>query len=210
MQESLGPDYAEMKTQFRLTQQLNFSDDTFPLSGMREVHGYAFYATDKRRVVQVQPDGFSLSILHPYSDWEELRDEARARWNQYVALTKAERVIRVGARFLNRIEIPLPANLKDWLMTYPEVGPNIPQTVQDHMMRLTIPLERGMGVITQLVEPRAPNDTSLKLILDIDVFQHAEFTATGGRLWEAIDELRGAKNTLFFGSITERTGDLYK
>jgi hypothetical protein len=50
----------------------------------------------------------------------------------------------------------------------------------------------------------------LPIILDVDAFLEAEFHPATESLWEAIESLRDAKNMLFFGSLTERTGALFK
>ena len=152
LRDRLGAEYPDMQPRYRVTQPIDLNPDAPLAPGTREVDGYVFTAADRRRVIQVQRDGFTFSVLAPYLGWDELRGEARRWWHHYVALAKPVRATRIGARSLNRIPIPLPAKLEEYLLTYPELASALPQGLADFMMRLVIPLERGMGIITQLVE----------------------------------------------------------
>lgn len=204
--------FPEGRPRFRITQQLDVNAETPGLAPTKEIDGYIFTSVDKHRVVQVQPEGFSLSILPKYKDWDELRDEARKWWAVYAELAQPRRVARIGARYINRILLPLPvADLKDWLCTYPEIGSELPQGLAEYLLRLVVPLKNGMGIITQAIQPRDPTcPDRVPIILDVDAFREAEFTPLSDSLWTAIEELRDAKNALFFGSITSRTADLYR
>ena len=211
MHERLGEGYGVPQPRYRLTQQLSVGTESTPLEPpTRDLDGQAFWSLDRRRVVQVQTTGFSLSILRPYKNWDELRAEAHARWLDYVEVMAPQRVVRIATRYINRLELPLPtAEIKDWLLTYPELGPDVPQLLGEFLMRVVVPLAHATGIVTQASE--LPTDpTKLPVVLDIDVFRAAEFTPRSDTLWSALDELREEKNTLFFGSITERTGDLYR
>jgi uncharacterized protein (TIGR04255 family) len=211
MRQRLGADYGDPQPRYQIVHQVPFGHGAPPPEPpTRILDGQTFWSLDRRRVVQVQATGFSLSILRPYKDWDELRSEARARWNDYVDVMDPKRVNRISTRFINRLELPLPiAEIKDWLLTYPELGPDIPQFLGPFLVRVTVPLKRGTGIITQASEVSTSPGT-LPLVLDIDVFRAAEFTPASETLWSALDELRDEKNTLFFGSITDRTGDLYR
>lgn len=201
----LQPRYAEEEALHRLTQHFNpgLTDQPAP---QRELVGYVFRTSDRRNVVQVQRDGLTVSLLAPYRDWSELQEEAKRVWDVYLAALRPRLVTRIGTRFLNRMELPLPVDFKDWLLSYPELGESVGPGFSSYFMRLEVPLERGMGIITQMTEPGFHAER-LPVIIDVDAFLAAEFQPEGAALWPAIDKLRDAKNRLFFGSVTERAGD---
>ena len=211
MHQRLGDGYGAPQLRYRVTQQLSLDPEPPPLEPpTRDVDGYVFWSLDRRRVVQVQTTGISVSILRPYKNWDELRAEAHARWLDYVEVMAPQRVVRVAARYINRLDLPLPiAEIKDWLLTYPELGPEVPPVLGEFLMRVVIPLARATGIVTQ-ASAASTDPTRLPVVLDIDVFRAAEFAPRSDTLWSALDELREEKNTLFFGSITEKTGQLYQ
>ncbi len=210
LREKLGAEYPHVEERFRIMQRVDMGvPEPVIMSGGRELHGYVFLSADRRRVVQVQPEGLTFSILRPYDTWEELRDGARSAWQHFVTVARPKLATRIAARVLNRLLLPLPCSLEDWLLTYPEVSPELPQTVTDSMMRVVIPLKRGTGIVTQYVEP-GTHVGHIPYVLDVDTYLEAEFHPGTEPLWEAIDSLRAAKNMLFFGSLTERAGELFK
>ena len=67
-----------------------------------------------------------------------------------------KKVIRLGLRYINRIEIPLPMrDFKDYILTVPEIAPGVPQGLERFFMRLVIPSDeaQAVAVVTQSMEP---------------------------------------------------------
>ena len=113
-------------------------------SATGEPDGYLFTSVDGRQVVQARLDGFTFSRLKPYDKWTTLRDEAQELWQHYVRIASPETVTRVALRYINRIEIPLPMrDFKDYILTTPEIAPDLPQGLGSFFMRLVIPGSEG-------------------------------------------------------------------
>lgn len=175
-------------------------------------HGYLFTSVDARQVVQARMDGFTFSRLKPYDKWETLRDEARDLWQHYVRIASPEAVTRVALRYINRIEIPLPMrDFKEYILTTPEIAPELPQGLDSFFMRLVIPNPKAQAVaiVTETVEPIDESSNRLPLIFDIDVFRMAAFSVGDQSLWETFEQLRNLKNEIFFKSITSKAKDLF-
>ena len=174
--------------------------------------GYLFTSVDGRQVVQARLDGFTFSRLKPYDKWEALRDEARELWQHYVRITSPEAVTRVALRYINRIEIPLPIrDFKDYILTTPEIAPDLPQGLGSFFMRLVIPdpKAQAVAIVTETVEPIDESSNRLPLIFDIDVFRMAAFNVQDKSLWETLEQLHDLKNDIFFKSITPKAKELF-
>lgn len=174
--------------------------------------GYLFTSVDGRQVVQARLDGFTFSRLKPYDKWEALRDEARELWQHYVRIASPETVTRVALRYINRIEIPLPMrDFKDYILTTPEIAPDLPQGLDSFFMRLVIPdpKAQAVAIVTETVEPVDESSNRLPLIFDIDVFRMAAFNVQDKTLWETLDQLHDLKNDIFFKSITLKAKELF-
>ena len=173
--------------------------------------GFLFSSQDGHQIVQVRLDGFTLNRLRPYDAWEPFRTEAKAQWERYREVTSPSVVTRIALRYINRIEIPLPMkDFREYVLTVPEVAPNLPQGLSEFFMRLVIP-DPGigcMGIIIETMEP--PTERILPLILDIDVYREALLEPASAEMWELFEQLREFKNRIFFGSITDKAKELFK
>src|SRR5207244_3682868 len=91
--------------------------------------GFGFSSADEKQVCQGRLDGFTVHRLAPYQGWLPFRDEARRLWDRYRQTVQPRNVRRVAIRYINRLDLPLPAELKDYLRTFVEVSPDLPQGV---------------------------------------------------------------------------------
>jgi len=192
--------------------ELRFTPDTGlevdPKSG--ETIGFLFASDDNRQVVQARLDGFAFSRLRPYESWESLRDEARRLWEQYRQLAAPEVISRVALRYINRIEIPLPfGDFKDYILTFPEIAPGLPQGLSYFFTRLVIPRAdiEATAIINETMEQPAEK---VPLIFDIDVFRLGAFDAGSDEYWRYFEQLRDFKNEIFFKSLTDKAKELFQ
>ncbi|MBI3079087.1 MAG: TIGR04255 family protein [Deltaproteobacteria bacterium] len=172
--------------------------------------GYLFISQDGRQIVQARLDGFTVNRLRPYDRWASLRDEAKSQWKHYLQVATPELVTRVALRYLNRLELPQPIrDFKEYILTVPEIAPDLPQGLATFFMQLVVPSARlnCTAMINETME--APTEKVLPFILDIDVFREAAFEPNGDDLWQAFEELREYKNDIFFKSITRKTEELF-
>lgn len=175
--------------------------------------GYSFTSVDGRQVVQARLDGFTFSRLKPYDKWEALRDEARELWQHYIEIASPEVVTRVALRYINRIEIPLPIkDFKEYILTTPEIAPDLPQGLDSFFMRMVIPdpKAQAVAIITETVEPIDESNKRLPLIFDIDVFRAVAFNVQDNLMWETFESLHDLKNEIFFKSITPKAKELFR
>ena len=182
-------------------------------SATGEPDGYLFTSVDGRQVVQARLDGFTFSRLKPYDKWTTLRDEAQELWQHYVRIASPETVTRVALRYINRIEIPIPMrDFKDYILTTPEIAPDLPQGLGSFFMRLVIPdpKAQAVAIVTETMEPIDESRNRLPLIFDIDVFRMAAFNIQDNAMWEAFEYLHYLKNDIFFKSITLKAKELFQ
>jgi len=67
-----------------------------------------------------------------------------------------------------------------------------------------------------MTEPNRPTKLGIHyfggrpIIFDLDVFQQRTFEPTSPEIWEQFAKLRELRNRVFFGSITERTKEMFR
>ena len=176
--------------------------------------GFAFTSTDQQAVFQCRLNGFSHHKLKPYTDWKTFKSSAAELWQDYYAVAKPEFVTRLGVRFVNLIELPLPIlDFKDYLTTVPEIGEGVPQRMNGLFMRLELAdADTGnVAIFTEAMTPLTEEADHCGIILDIDTVFQSKMPVNGGKeLWAKLDQLRDLKNRVFFHSLTELTKERFR
>jgi len=213
-------DEAYPKKEPLVLNQVQFAGGTTTTS--QQSLGWRFRNVDGLYVYQTRLNGFGASQLAPYQDWMTFSREARRLWNRYFGSIGPVTFQRLGLRYINRIDIPLPLNdFGDYLLTAPLVSPHLPQGLSHYLMSLTIPIDEFVtaavteAVLNQdavamqaLVPPLKPNTVSI--LLDIDVSQMVAVPSTEALVWERFEYMRKIKNHVFESCITDRTRELFQ
>ena len=215
--------FEQIKDRYPVRQELRVSELSFELkpnedpikASKQRVNGYRYISADQKQIVQARIGGFTMSRLHPYTEWKDLRDEAKELWRFYKDMTKPEAITRVALRYINNLNIPLPINdFADYLAAPPIVPDGLSQDVSSFLTRVIVPEPRlgANAIITQAFEPVAPEIkiTHLPIILDIDVFKYDSQGMDEKDAWDFIEHLRHFKNKIFDKSITDRLKETYK
>jgi uncharacterized protein (TIGR04255 family) len=178
----------------------------------REELGLVFRSDDEKYIFQARRDGFTMSRLAPYEDWETFRTESRRIWNRYRAVAKPAKIVRLAVRYINRIDIPLPVSeFGDYLRTLPEISRDMPQGLAGYFMQLNLPMDDidSTAVINETItEPARPGVVSI--VLDIDIFRSVDVPSDEDEIWAFMDQLRTAKNQTFEASITDKARELFQ
>jgi uncharacterized protein (TIGR04255 family) len=78
------------------------------------------------RSIAIQRDGITVSHINNYGGWDDLIALTSRLFEQFVQIAKPIATIRLGARYINKIEVPLTAIDFDHYFT---CGPKLPQSV---------------------------------------------------------------------------------
>ncbi len=215
LQNTIKERYPEKTSRHFLKAKFKFSmEDVTPLSVPTAAgsDGYLFRSLKEGKIVQSRLDGFTFNKLKPYENWDVFRDEAHELWKLYYDIVKPIRVVTIALRYINRIEIPLPFNdFGDYILTNPQVAPNLPQGLSHFFMRIQIPNDelQAFGTIIQTME-NPTESRKLPLIFDIEVHRESNYDKEMLEMWDDFEKLRNFKNEIFFGSITDKTKELFE
>lgn len=175
--------------------------------------GHQYLTADRKNIIQARLDGFTVNLLKPYSNWDDLQSEAKERWKEYCEIATPLRVTRLALRYINKIEIPMPfADFKEYLLTVPDVAPNMPQGLSGFFMRLTMPNTKtpDIALVTVAIEEASAQTKYLPIIFDIDVFRQVNLPPGDEDIWGIFETLREYKNDIFFASITQKTREMFR
>jgi len=210
--EAIDKKFDEQKKRTRFEGKIDFGPEKSPnFTQKSEVDGVAFKCNPENKIVQARLNGYGFSKLQPYEKWETFVSEAKELWGKYRDLVNPSKVTRIGLRYINRIEIPMPVyDFKEYFLTFPEIAEGLPSAISGLFMRLTLPkpCTDYNAIITQAIN-QATNQ-SLPIIFDIDVAKTGEFDASSDEIWTFLAEMREYKNEIFFKSLTEKAKGLFE
>lgn len=195
--------------------ELQFGSDAGAIqqAAKSQPRGFMFKSADGRRIVQARRDGFTFNWLKPYETWEALREEAHPHWDRYVEMFTPTQITKLGLRYINRLELPLPFNdFREYVKTAPDIAEGIPQSVSALFMRLEVPKPDSdlVAILTETIEPVIGEDMRLPFIFDIDVVRTVSIEPSSPDIWESFERMREYKNNIFFASTTDKAKEMFR
>lgn len=218
MQDQLGAfreEFPTLRERFSLAAEFGIRPGV-PVVENREARqifdGFLFLSSDEHKALQCLRNAFLFSHVRSYRSWDSLRDEANAQWRKYVEIFKPVRVSQVGVRYINQMEFQLPVeDLSDLFLTYPSIGPELPQAMSGSLMRLQMVDEATRANVTVVQSANVRGESGpLDLVFDIGVFSATDLDVHDEGVWAAVERLRDIKNRVFFGSFTEKALERYQ
>jgi uncharacterized protein (TIGR04255 family) len=176
--------------------------------------GVRFRSSDEKHIVQFNRDSFVFSRLEPYLTWDQLFGESQRLWAIFKAVAQPADIQRIGLRYINRIKLP-PGELRfeDFIQPAPSTPRelNLPFDGFMHYDTLAVPEHPfAINVIRTVQRPSGAGDAGVALILDIDVFTTQGFDVDDAFFGQRLLEMRWLKNKVFFGSITEKSLEMFR
>lgn len=173
-----------------------------------ELDGWRFDSNDGSRVLLLRRGSATFSVLRGYTSWDDFKASASKLWVRICTLVGNIIVVRLAVRYINVVQIPHGTDFDDYLTAGPRIPPEAPQLLNGFIQRVEIPFGDANATITQALEP--PNQTSIPVVLDIDVQSPVQLEGRSAEIWTRLDKLRNIKNLLFFSSLTKRAMELFQ
>lgn len=208
--------YPEVRDRFMVQGVFQISDEAVTTTADRNQIGYEYKSKDGKQVVYSTVQGFVYSLSAPYDCWDRFVDEGWRLWLRYREYAKPDRVTRIAVRYINRIEVPEPQiELKDYLRTYPELSPDLPQALAGFFMQTLVPLPAYEAFVNITSALQKQNPESISVILDLDCFRETPELMVSSHDFDeevrgALASLRSAKNAVFEACITDEVRRLIR
>lgn len=207
----LKESYPDEKKKNNFSGTIHFNSPSGPETRTQnKTIGYIYSTLDSTRQIQIRLDGFTFNVLRPYENWEIHFDEFIKNWELYNSKLKPSNILRIAARYINRIEIPTPVtDFQEYITNIPPIPKCLPQTLSNFFMQTQIPCEEELKIVTLTETIEQIKENSLFFILDIDVGQQMGIENNTCSLVKIFNEIRDLKNKIFETCITEKTRKLF-
>jgi uncharacterized protein (TIGR04255 family) len=165
-----------------------------------------------KRIAAVGPAVLSVHLLRPYTEWENFREQIKRALDAYIEVTKPEGVVRIGVRYVNKIEVGAPSiDLDEYFVSAPSPPDPLPQTIKSFVTRVeTCYDEEPVRIVTTFATSTDVPAGSTGFLLDIDVvLERQEDPLAVDDVMQAIDDLRSRERIAFEALITDRTREIF-
>ncbi len=196
-------DMMAMRGEFVIGQQVGASAQQIPV-------GTARISEDKRQMFRALGEGFIFNKLAPYPGWEALRDEAKELWGIYRATVEPQELQQMSVRYINRLDLPAPVDLTDYLRLHPVIAIEMGGEMQGFFLQVQLvqtDLQATCLLNEGVVPP--PHESIASLLLDIQLTRTANVPLNENELWDLFELFRARKNQIFEACITDKTRELF-
>lgn len=175
--------------------------------------GLRMSSQDGKSIAVFSRDGFTYSRLAPYTNWREFSGEALRLWHLHCELAAISEVQRIGARCLNRFDVPVAGLvLSEYL---PDLGRYPPGYTRGSFLQrfvLGVPdrPEFAISLLQTMKSPSPPGDQAIGLIIDVDVICTQSLPRKGDIIEKTLNEMHVLRNDVFFASASKRLLDLHR
>ncbi len=207
-----GAFYERIKADYPFKEVLQGREISLPvkpgsLPELRGIERIKFSSPDRKSVVILEERGMAISRLRPYTSWERLMPQIRAVFNNLSQVVEISSLLRVGLRYINRLEVPHNAGgLEDYFEFRPHMGKIMTHSgPASFMIGVEIPYQDKRDVCRVQLMKTLPNDPhNDAFILDLDYFLARPNALPVEDLDDWIEAAHGRIGQLFEDSLTER------
>ncbi len=184
------------------------ADGAQQVTGGEPVKGWRFISADTGFIVALMPDSLSVETRR-YTTWDGFRATAERALGLVVANFAPEIELRVGLRYVDRMESDGAERPSDWtdrlqpalhgLLGHETLGPVVLNQQQQIMLDL------GDGVVCRFAHGTLPTDSDLEYVLDYDVYRQEVRPFEAAAILGVLDLFNTEALKLFQASITPAT-----
>lgn len=164
---------------------------------------------EAKKLLSLGPDVLSINVLRPYDGWEHFKPRVERALRSYVEVSGAERVSRIGVRYINRVDLAAVAvDLATHFCCGPAVPPGLPTRVGGFLNRAELVYEDDVKLVVTFATIDAPAGSSA-FLLDLDVIWEGSEPLGIDAALAKVDDLHEREAEAFEAHITDTTRGVF-
>ena len=167
---------------------------------------------DGTKLVALGANLLSVHVLKPYPGWVDFSKRISAAIDAYLAAAKPSGVLRVGLRYINKIEIPCEGtmNLQEYFTSPPSLAYTDYAHMSNFFMRLESQFNDAPIRMAQSFGSAGASEGNYGFLLDFDLFRSwSDSPLPCDQVVELISEMRDLERDVFESYITESTREIF-
>ena len=176
--------------------------------------GRRMSSDDLTQMVLLWPANFAVSQLAPYPGWDEFFPRFSRDWKLWKKAVGYHKVMRVGVRFINRIDIPTAKegtiDEADFLNVYPQLPASLPPVI-NYGVQAQLPLhDIKCGLTINSGAVPSPLIGYRSYLLDFDIYSELDPPQIDEDISALLSQIRVKKNQVFEACVTERAKETFR
>lgn len=175
-----------------------------------KIGSYLYCTVDQKLKLEISEGIVTYIDERPYKGWDNFKSSTLNAISLLIDILNNAEVIRTSIRFINRFTFDNFDNPQDYFKTLISSSDDnqLPYPLRQYGFRLI--MEIPETDMYSIVNQNVVNELTSSFIytFDIDVLDRQRLIFNMETLAENIETLRGVKNEIFFGNVTQKTLDL--
>jgi uncharacterized protein (TIGR04255 family) len=186
-----------------------------PQAAIKQELGKRISSDDLTQIVLLGASNFAVSQLAPYPGWEVFFERFSRDWALWKRTMGYRKVVRVGVRFINRIDVPrtnddTTIDEADYLNVYPHL-PSSLRPFTGYAVQAQLRLhDIGCGLIINSGAVPSPLIGYNSYLLDFDISMEPEPPQRDEDIYELLNRIRVTKNQVFELCVTDRAKEIFR
>lgn len=177
-----------------------------------QIEGYRRSSPDQGHILLLLRPNFVISQLAPYPGWNEFFGRFRRDWGVWKKSVGYRKIIRIGVRYINRIDIPSSDPVlyeEHFLNVYPHI-PDALGSMTQYAVQAQLPmLDIGCNLTLNSSVVPSPLLDHRSFVIDQDIAKDDPPQNDDG-IYNLLNEIRVIKNRVFEACITDRARELFE
>jgi uncharacterized protein (TIGR04255 family) len=177
---------------------------------------YRLSSSDLTQQLFLRPLSFTLSQLAPYPGWDEFFNRFQRDWKVWKRAVGFRQIKRIGVRYINRIDIPVPSDRPDKIVeesNFLNVYPMAPKEISPfsaYAIQMTSQLNSvGCQLALQSAVVPSPVLDHISVVVDQDIARIVDIPQKDEALFSLLEDIRVAKNSVFEACISDKSRELF-
>lgn len=187
--------------------------DDSPQARANQEFSHRLTSQDATEIIVLQPSSIAVAQLAPYPGWEIFFPRFVRDWEAWKREVGYLRIIRVGVRFINRIDIPTTNGRIEedqYLSVYPKLpdgfGPVTGYGIQAQLPMLDV----GCNLTINSAAVPSPMLGHGSVLLDLDISMEVNVPQKDSDIYELLNRIRIKKNETFEACVTAQAKALFR
>lgn len=146
-----------------------------------------------------------------YPGWDVFRPHIESAYKNYLSIAEPEGVVRIGLRYINRINVDIESiNLDQYLRTPPQLPDELPQDIGTFVSRTAVSYDEETTLALIMASPQDAEPGTASVVLDLDfVYAKPDDTLEPSQAMAKVDDLRVLERDAFEALITDDSRRLF-
>ena len=170
--------YAALEDKYPIKRQQSLLNQQFlatpkgPHANINMVNRLQFFNKTETALVQINPHFLSVNHLKPYPTWDKFLPMVEEVLRRYYDIVNPSRCLRMGVRFINRIELPGPqSSLGEYFEFRPHLGSLVPKDFIECTVGITLPFKQKEEALRLQLTSLPGGPETIPIMLDLNYFR---------------------------------------